>query len=170
MKEIQSIKQRPLMYISQPKFFPVLVNMQQTVVVKKEIASDVEEPVELLLEEKKEDLVDHINNAATKSEEGSKKSHQPIQDTLNNDEKVNEIKAPRRKFNDFSIDEKVDFFVRLPAYIPKSTCLITTDIETFYGKITSMHQNLITVNLVNSPSKLIEIPLKSIKDIQIVSI
>lgn len=152
MKKEQTIKQRPLMYISQPNFSNVTAKMQQ-VVTKKKVSTEVKE-------EPKAEVEVSQNEIPTVTED---EAPQNVVNTSNN--RV----SRRRKFVDLNIEEKIKFFVKLPANVPKSTCQIKTESETYRGKVIGLNEGIVLIKTVSEPSE-VQLSVQEIKDISIIGL
>ncbi|MFZ3589255.1 CotO family spore coat protein [Bacillus sp. DJP31] len=148
MKENQSVKQRPLMYISQPNFQPAFVNMQQSIMVKNE-------PIISKAEQQKVETVEIVEK--------------PLQEAKAEEKNPKRTTQTRRKFPELTVAEKVDFFINLPVNVPKATCEITTESESYRGRIISHLEGIVTVRTLKDPFK-VELSIKDIKGINIISL
>ncbi|WP_456275842.1 CotO family spore coat protein [Bacillus sp. AK128] len=150
MKETKSVKQRPLMYITQPNLQPTDVFMQTTVISKREplvLEPEQKEMDEVIEEEQPEQIRKEPERRESKK-----------------------TKADRRKrFIELSIEEKINFFIKLPMNVPRSTCEIITLDEKIHGKITELSKGQVTISTFNEPYK-VELPIESIQSIDIISL
>ncbi|MBM6618248.1 CotO family spore coat protein [Bacillus suaedaesalsae] len=148
----ETVKQRPLMYISQPNFSAITAKMQH-VVTKKKVFTEVKE-------EPKAEVEVSQNEIPTVEEE---EVPQKVVDTPKN------RKSRRRRFVELNIEEKIKFFVKLPANVPKSTCQIKTESETYRGKVIGFNEGIVLINTVSEPYE-VQLSLQEIKDISIIGL
>ncbi|WP_246938575.1 CotO family spore coat protein [Bacillus pinisoli] len=145
MKEAQAVKRSPLLYITQPNLQPAYVKVQEYISIKKE-AQIIEE--ESVTKEKKvveqQGVAQEGNNAAKSTND-------------------------RKSFKEFSTLEKIHFFTNAKSNMPKPLCEIMTEHDTFQGKIMSLENEMVTARILKDPYK-VEIPLSSIKSVQIIGL
>jgi hypothetical protein len=144
MKDTQSVKKPPLMYISQPNFQPTSVNMQHSISIKKETA---------------------IYKHEVPKEDKSLAKDQKVVD----EQKSKKKSSQRRRFPELTIREKVELFAHLPVNVPRSTCEIKTGTNTYRGKIASLNDDIVTVRTLKEPYK-VELQIEEIQSINIISL
>ncbi|UFU00589.1 spore coat CotO family protein [Radiobacillus kanasensis] len=78
-----------------------------------------------------------------------------------------EAKSQRRKrFKELSIKERVEYFMGLPANVPKMKCQVSTADNSYRGIITNYKDNIVYMRATKRPFRL-ELELEEITDIQL---
>ncbi|MGD6792921.1 CotO family spore coat protein [Metabacillus indicus] len=122
MKKHQSVKNPPLLYIVQPEFEPVLTSMQKTYVMRKNPPAEAAAPAP----------------AEPVANEAAKKAA-PVQ-------KEQKLSKPLHSFNDLSNEEKLQLLLHLPDRLSSLNCSISTNVQTYIGKVTEFKDNCVTIN------------------------
>ncbi|KAA0546544.1 hypothetical protein FZW96_14965 [Bacillus sp. BGMRC 2118] len=164
----ETVKQRPLMYIAQPNFTAITAQMQQVVTKKK-----IQETNEVTEEIKDEAEVSEIQIATNIEVEVPQKVENIPQEVKDTSQKVDNAAtnriSRRRRFVELNIEEKIKFFVKLPANVPKSTCQITTETEKYRGKILELNDGIVLIKTVSEPYE-VQLAIYDIKDISIIGL
>lgn len=173
MKEEQLVKQRPLMYISQPSFTSITAKMQQVVSKKKVKPKEELQEIEATNNvESQPNVTQHEIPTLTITTEKEKKDSVNLRQNESSEEQVPRTgnkKSRRKRFVELDLMGKVQFFVNLPINVPKSTCLITTETDNYKGKIIALNEGIVTIKTITEPND-IEIKFDDIKDIIIIGL
>ncbi len=75
-------------------------------------------------------------------------------------------KVEKRRFKDFSLEEKINHFLDMPFHVPKPPCEITTDEKIYKGYLIKRSDEFV---ILQTPNKAKTIPIKEIdiKDIKL---
>ncbi|MBM7659729.1 NADH:ubiquinone oxidoreductase subunit D [Bacillus mesophilus] len=141
-EEPQTVKRPPLLYIAQPDLQPAFVKMQDYYTIKKEVP-------ELDVENLETEPLSEVPDLETKEEEKTI----PL----------------RKKFHEYSIEEKIHFFTNRKSNMPKPLCEIITETETYQGRIVSLENNIVTARILKDPYK-VQIPIRLIQSIQVIGL
>ena len=141
---------KPLLYVAQPELPQAKLNVQQSFVLKS-----------------KHVLSERKNTEDSSSSEIELKN-EPIEE-----EKPNEVKNKKswikKPFREMSVEEKVNFMIHKPHYIPKVECRIKTIHDLFVGFISGYENNEVMVNISSNLTD-IRIPIVEIESIQMAGI
>jgi len=151
---------KPLLYIAQPDLEEAKLNIQQSYVVKvgkQEQKTKEKEYVDSkYVEDEEDEEVEEFDEFDDEDEE------------MIDQEQVDPgwVKKP---FKAMTNEEKVQFMVNKPHYIPKVECRIRTNNDLFIGYIIAYSEGNVSVKIASRNNN-VEIPLKDIESIQMVGI
>lgn len=169
MGENKRIARQPMLYIAQPQFKPAKVSMQSS--FRSQRSEQKVEPSQgSSLQEKELRLRNQAQNQT--KETSSRKNEELINDR--NEPSANETQKNKRqttrerrqRFQDLSLEEKVQYFFTLSPQVPKMKCEVTTTDNQHRGYITDYKQGIVHMKTFQRPFHK-EITFTDIKDIRL---
>ncbi len=153
----------PLLYITQPNMPPAEVSMQTSfraapAPVPKKNTSQLEKELRLR------------NQQKLKEDEPKAEEREDVAEEPNIEEETESTRLSRRdrrqRFRDMSLEEKVNYFVRLPSQLPKMKCEVTTTDHAFKGYIQKFEENIVLMKTFQKPYEE-KIPFEDIQSIRL---
>jgi hypothetical protein len=159
-KGTKSLKSQPMMYITQPEFEIINVNMQKTYVTKgvgkankkDQNANQAVSLDESLAKEKKELLKNDQKKpndeveSVHKKEEASKKTDEVKEKAVHSDEQ-------KKRFRELSVEEKIEYLLQLPYGVPRIKCIFTTNEKSYRGIVSDYKNGKVVLRVVTKPHK-----------------
>ncbi|MCP8968355.1 CotO family spore coat protein [Ectobacillus ponti] len=164
-KKQADTERSPLFYIAQPQLQRPVAPMQHSFVIKKGKPAG---------NGKKETAEIEAGTAEAREQEPAawaenpSAAHTAVQQEEEHGEDIAADDAVMRKpFKDMSIEEKIQYVLHLPHYIPKIPCEVMTNGQKHLGYIRSYKEEteMVKLQLQNQLSS-VEIPLREIQSIQ----
>jgi arsenate reductase-like glutaredoxin family protein len=178
-RQNENVKQRPLLYITQPVFDEAKTRMQHSFIIKQngmqkeqlkteEPAQELEMTEEMQMEAAVETMGEQAEEQTEEQlEEIVAEMEEPLQEEAMEQENDDQTAWKSKSFKDMSNEEKIDFLLNRPHYIPKARCQIRTNDETHIGYITSFEDGYVTIRTMTR-SRELEVKFEEIVSIRMV--
>lgn len=102
----------------------------------------------------------------SKSEQKTEETPTEPEATSNKDEEQSKLQQSNKKFNEMTIQEKIDYFLSKPKHLPTMKCEVKTEERSFRGTIQGVEKDQLLMR-VGRRSGTTEIAIESIKDIKL---
>lgn len=162
--------QKPLVYIEQPTIGHPEAEMQDSYQTDRN-QTEFHKTVENEQGQRKIHPFNQIfmNEYEEYGEYEESDEHIELDQQLNADDSSTEKANPKEndKFADLSIDDKIDYLMNRPQFIPTLTCQIQTTEGNHYGKIINFKEDVVTLRSARSRA-IKRIDRDSIEDIRLV--
>jgi hypothetical protein len=159
-RDNQSMPKKPLMYITQPKFDYITINMQNSAIAKQNIESKDKTKFKKI----KAVSPYEIKEGGIGDTQGEKKDDNFDE---NNEKELNsnDIQLKRKPLKEMTVEERIQFILNKPHYIPKILCNVKTNSANFYGSIIKYDMGIVTLQQQSSLTPL-NIHIEEIKSIK----
>lgn len=168
-KQRRNYPLKPLMYIVQPDNDNINVNMQAFVTKKaisklNTVSDHVPSQVQTIEKEavtQKREILEVPEEIIPKVEVTSIQEEE-----IEQEQSARQYRKQRKPITQMNINEKIEFFTNLPKNMPRTLCQIETSEEKYRGVILSEENEIVLIRSLTH-TKPIELPLKSIKSINL---
>ncbi|WP_181349118.1 CotO family spore coat protein [Thalassobacillus sp. CUG 92003] len=177
MVKQRKLAKKPMLYIDQPTFDQAEVPMQTSYhsTRNSEPAPQVSNHsgkrdmnlIERELRQRLRGNEKHDNSEKVVNEDLNSENHDSVSEASDgNSEKGSKHRERRQRFRDMSNEEKVEYFVQLPARVPKMKCEVQTEDTSIRGYINRYEDGVVHMKTFKKPFQQ-EIPFDSIEDIRL---